>query len=144
MDTKYSPLDHGGLETVERNDGLEVVPDSHYGPDRKSTLFNPEAVEAQYHSKEEHGNYYLGGNGSDSAQAPYSAYSDTKPTYFNSDNGGAGKYTQPGQRQKEGRRYCGMRKAIFIAVLVVVILLVVVGAVLGGVLGVLLPKKNAG
>lgn len=139
MDAKYSPLEHGGLEAVERNDGMEVVPDQQHFPfDRKSTMMNPEPVAAHYQTKQEHGNYYLGSSEkqaygetiSDSTQTPYS---DTnKQTYFSGE--------QP-QREREGRRYCGMRKAIFIAVLVVVVLLIIVGAVLGGVLGVLLPKK---
>ena len=144
MDSKYSPLDHGGMEAVERNDAPEVVPNSSPFPiDRKSTLFNPEpVVSPPYHTKEEHGNYYLGDNGSDSAaQTPYSDLG--KPAYFNTNIEEVGDQSGQTHGRREGRRYCGMRKAIFIAVLVAVVLLVCVAAILGGVLGVVLPKKNA-
>lgn len=140
MDAKYSPLEHGGLEAVERTEGMEVVPEPQfYPPDRKSTMLNPEPVAAHYQTKQEHGNYYLDSSEkqvfseriSDSTQTPYSE--TNKPAYFNGE--------QP-QKQRDGRRYCGMRKAIFIAVLVILALLVIIGAVLGGVLGTLLPKKS--
>ena len=142
MDAKYSPLEHGGLEAVERSDGMEVVPGSHFPLDRKSTMLNPEPVAAHCQTKQEHGNYYLdasekqvfGETISDSSQTPYSEIN--KPAYFNSELAGE-------QRQRDGRRYCGMRKAVFIAVLVIVGLLICAGAVLGGVLGVMLPKSES-
>lgn len=141
MDAKYSPLNHGGLEAVERQDGMEVVPQAEFRVDRKSTLFNPEPAEPQYQTKEEHGNYYGGSEThSSAAQTPYSDFS--KPAYFNSGYQGAVIQTEEVSEPRDGRRYCGMRKAIFITVVAAVLLLICVAAVLSGVLGVMLPKKH--
>lgn len=140
-DSKYSPLDHGGLEAVERTDGMEVVPNTAFPPDRKSTMLNPEPMPAQSHTKEEYGNYYHSDTPSEITQTPYSDLG--KPAYFNTEAGEVGDQIHQSQKRQNGRRYCGMRKAIFIALVVAVILLICVAAVLGGVLGVLLPKKDS-
>lgn len=141
MDVKYSLLDHGGLEPVERNDGMEVVPDASFRADRKSTLSSPQPAIPLDQTKEEHESYYMADTGSDATQTPNSDLG--KPSYFNAEAGEAVSQSQHMQRRREGRRYCGMRTAVFIALLVAVALLVCLGAILGGVLGAMIPKKMA-
>lgn len=84
MDTRYSPLNHGGLEAVEQNNGMEV---SQKSLDRSSALFSPGTGQTQNQTKEEHGNYYLGEAGSDATRTPYSELG--KPTFLNSGYGEA-------------------------------------------------------
>lgn len=125
MDTKYSPLDHGGLEAAERNDGMEVVPGS--------LLPSP-----PNQTKQEYGNYFMSDPNSGSTSASETEMG--KPAYFQT---AEGEVSHQMRQTRDGRRYCGMRKAIFITVIVLLAIVVVVGAVLGGVLGTLLPRNRS-
>lgn len=142
MEGKYSPLDHAGLESidghdglepVERTDGLEVVRMS--SPPLDSISDGRQAA-WQNQMEQEYG-YYLGGEaGSDSTQTPHSDLG--KPAYCSSEDE---ERSHVMRQSKSGRRYCGMRKWMFIAVVATVVLLICIAAVLGGVLGVWLPKE---
>ena len=149
---KYSPLNHGGLEVAQNHEAPEVVqqPSLLSPHNRKSSLHQPEPYHAvpYYNDKRETGNFYA-----DPHRETGNFYADphsAAPTYQSTISQG---YFDPERDKKDvvvsaqevqngrhGRRYCGMRKTIFIAVIAIIILLIVVGAVLGGVLGVLLPQ----
>ncbi|TKA75692.1 hypothetical protein B0A55_03181 [Friedmanniomyces simplex] len=142
MDTtaRYSALEHGGLEVTERPDGPEVVPGT-LAPvvERRSSLNSPEIVHPEQYqtNKQEHGNYF-GGN--DEAAAP--EYGDeARPAYISNDAKEPGVGTHETGSPRKSRRYCGMSRAVFIAVIVVAAV-VVLGAVLGGVLGTLLTRRS--
>lgn len=131
---KYTPLDHGGLEVVQQHQAPEVVPGSSPSLNRKSSLFQPEPLHATpyYSNKQEHGNYY------DRPQSVLPDY-DPRPQYINPDMKQAGVGTHEITGRDQSRRYCGMRRKIFIILMIIVILVVCGGVILGAVLGTVLP-----
>ena len=142
---RYSALDHGGLELAPTADGPEVVPGSSPPLERRSSLNQPETLHpGQYEvNVEDHGNYYGEQEKPNGAASP--AYGEeTRPAYIsNGDVKGPGvAAAEDFHRAKEPRRYCGIRKGIFIA-LIVGIVVVIIGAVVGAVCGVLLSRKDS-
>ena len=152
---KYTPLDmsryqegqHGGIEVTGHHEGPEVVPGSSPPLDRKSTLLNPEPTNYGHYEndKQERGSYFGGDTGTmgtvGSVAPAYSSYS-AQPHYMSTDGQEPGVASPDMQGQKQGRRYCGMRKAVFIALLAAIILLVCIAVILGAVLGTVLPKHK--
>ena len=138
---KYHSLDHSGLEVADRYDAPEVVPQSSPPLARQSSLLQPEPyhVAPYYKDHQEYGNYY----GEPDTAAPTYSSGSNRPSYLTPDSKEGFVNKQEHQEQsKDGRRYCGMRKAIFIAVVTVITILVIVAIVLGVIFGVVLPNKE--
>lgn len=122
---KYSVLDHDAPEVVPKNDAPEVYQESPIYRPRTTSVDSPQVVENAYHHKA-------------SVNGSYGA-ADAAPA--SQSTGEAGILSEKGHENKNGRRYCGMRRPIFIAVIVIA-LLVVIGVVLGAVLGTVLSNKR--
>ncbi|KAK3691587.1 hypothetical protein LTR37_018542 [Vermiconidia calcicola] len=141
---KYTALDHSDLEVVGHSDAPEVVTVSSPSPlNRQSSLHQPEPYHAApvYYgdSKQQYGG---GGYYSDAEAVVSPDDHGARPSYIIPDEKQAGVTAHEVDGRKEGRRYCGLRKGVFIALIVAVALLLVIAAVLGGVLGTVLPKDS--
>lgn len=136
---KYSPLDHSGLEVVERSDAPEVVPGSSPPLERKSSWNQPEAINPTIVE------HYAQDRKDPSSNESVPAYSDNegRPTYISPDEK-EHPHTQVSEvdQRQNGRKFCGMwlRRRTTIALMVVIALLVLCGVVLGAVLGTVLNK----
>jgi hypothetical protein len=143
---KYSALEHGGLEAVETNNAPEVVPGTHAPLERRSSLNQPEPVHPEHQqqdqvqngSKAAHTSYYGG-----EQESPAPAY-EARPAYLNNNEKGAaaGVGAMDHKSTPQERRYCGIRRRWFIALIVGLIVLII-AAVVGAVCGVLLTRHKS-
>lgn len=139
--SKYSSLDHSAPEVVEHQDAPEVRPECTLEPvKRQESGLSPEPYNEppQYH-QENYAKYGAHSNDGDSTLPIHDP--PTKSAYY-----GAGMSGDPPgeeiQEKQDGRRYCGMRKAVFILVIAGIVLLICLAAILGGVLGTVLGKSR--
>jgi len=136
---RYAALDNPGLEVAEQREESGTVPGVSPTLTSHSTFNHPGSLMPGRDGtkKEEHGNYYAHG----AISAP--AYTEeARPTYISSDAERQHAGAHPGGRTGKSRRICGMRRAVFWA-LIAALLIVIIGAVLGGVLGTLLKRHRS-
>jgi hypothetical protein len=141
--TKYTALDHGGLEVVPSSDAPEVIVDGAFDSkksvNRRSSLLVPEAFHAAPHYADNKAHYsYYGPNENDAPEH----YDTGVATFVSPEAKEAHVAEQELGSGKDERRYCcGLkRRGLIILIAGIILLVVVLGAVLGGVLGTQLAK----
>lgn len=146
-DAKYTPLEHEGLQVVPQDDLRE----------KRMPFDSPRPLDHETAPK-----YPVPGTGPayDGSDAPesFAPYHDVSPSDRHGGaaaagvGAGVGANGAPNKEDyrtleaaratpPEKKRYCGMRKGLFIGVIIAV-LIIVIGAVLGGVLGTQLGGSN--
>lgn len=136
---KYSVVEDDGLQ-VDNRPSAQL----HNPLERRSSLNRPETAPEMVHAnkdtltpmEEKQNAYYVG-------TAPsYHTHDVYTPLGTEVQSPHAREYVgEHVQKQEKGKRVCGLRRGLFIAI-VVIAFLVVIGAVLGGVLGSVLNKKD--